>query len=290
MVRLRQAEAEEVEHSHDEVELAGDTQVEQVGGEQELHELAQGPELVRIAGEVQVDEAVEDQMEQPARDPGHAGLVDPRVFAVVVRPEERGAVDHRVQGKAHVGQHEEVRQRLERRRALLVVAQGVQVEGETEHEHGAEDRPDGDRPGCGDELHPPDRKSPPVTTSSDTRAGIPHRQMADADQHEAETHEADPVERSERDQDGRQGKEGEERQSMPQGQERMDHESARAEQHDLKESAAFQLKPVDHEQRQGELRRHERDGRGRGGWSLRRSRGLGVRYGSCGFGRFHLSS
>ena len=40
MVGLRQAEAEEVQHADDHVELAGDAQVEQEVGEQELHEVA----------------------------------------------------------------------------------------------------------------------------------------------------------------------------------------------------------------------------------------------------------
>ena len=115
VVRLRQPEAEQVQHAHDQVELARDPQVQQEVRDHVLREIARAVNLRRREREVVVDDTVEDEVNDPAHHPVHADLVDPVCVVVEVVPPEGLVVDDREEREAGVRQHEEVRERVARR-------------------------------------------------------------------------------------------------------------------------------------------------------------------------------
>ena len=74
MVRPRQLEPEQVEEAGDDVEVAGDVQVQSVVGRQEQGQARQRRRLVRRREHVVLDRAVQQQVRQPAGEKDDAGL------------------------------------------------------------------------------------------------------------------------------------------------------------------------------------------------------------------------
>ena len=76
MVRLGEVEAEQVEHAHDDVELARDAQVEQVTATRVEHRLRRGGTSAGAIDEPVVDHPVEHELDRAAEHHRQAGLLD----------------------------------------------------------------------------------------------------------------------------------------------------------------------------------------------------------------------
>ena len=109
MVRPRQLEPEQVEDAGDDVEVAGDVQVEGVVRRQEQGQVGHVAELVRRRQHVVLDDPVREQVRQPADDP-HRPRSGPIVQRGVgpVGVAERLEVEDREEQEADVRQREEV--------------------------------------------------------------------------------------------------------------------------------------------------------------------------------------
>ena len=89
-----------------------------------------------------VEEAIEQQMGDPAENPTHALLVGLKGVAVVVGAAKGLIIHDREDGETDVRQEKEIGEPLPDRGAFLLVAQIIEVNDQPKHEHRSEDRQD----------------------------------------------------------------------------------------------------------------------------------------------------
>ena len=122
VMRLREIEAEEVQHPDDDMEVPRDAEVQQVGRQHVDEELAEVGDRDRVERQSVVDDAIQNQLQQATPDPLDADLIDRVPLGVVVVAAELLEVDDRKERKADVGQQEEVAERL--RQTLAASSRG----------------------------------------------------------------------------------------------------------------------------------------------------------------------
>src|SRR5215510_1793389 len=93
----------QMQDSPDKVKLARNAEVEHERCDHELCELAERTQVRWILRKMQVNEAVQNQMEQASDDPPHTDFVDQGCVAIIIRANECRIIDDRVQLKADVG-------------------------------------------------------------------------------------------------------------------------------------------------------------------------------------------
>ena len=245
MVSLGQPVAEQVEQPDDQVELSGDMQVEQERPQHVANEVAEAHHIGRIVGDVEVHDTVQHEVHEPARDPERTLLVRLPFRTVVVHLAEGLVINHRVERKHQVREHEEVRQRATHAGVSAVRRYSTKVDHEAEHEDRAEHRPHDSRPRGGDDPGPRERERRSEREEEDHPYRHPHGKVTASDQDESAADQPGAVHQPEREADHHQRYQHEEGLAQSGRQPRIYREANRGDQHHPKERLALDAHPID---------------------------------------------